>query len=115
MLANLLRFTDSETHVKYLIKQNILGILNQELLSNANSPMFMILALECLGLIFTKMPEIKQYFIRTYDVDVFEKCQHGHSDEVYDATIKLLDEHFDCKEEIVDDEPENDNNQAFNI
>ena len=115
MLANLLRYTDSQDHVKYLIKENILGILNDELLSNGNSPMFMILALECLSLIFTKLPEIKQYFIKTYDVDVFEKCQHGHSDEVYDATIKLLDEHFECKEEIIEDEPENNNGGGFNI
>ena len=95
-MANLLKFTDEEKHVKYLIKENILGILNQELLSNANSPMFLILALECLGFIFTKLPEMKSYFVKHYGVDSLEKCQHGHSEEVYDATIKLLDEHFDC-------------------
>jgi hypothetical protein len=66
------------------------------LLSNANHPIFLVLALECLGFVFTKLPEMKEHFVRTYGTEVFEKCQYGSHDAVYDATIKLLDEHFEC-------------------
>lgn len=95
-MANLLQFTDQEDNIRYLVKENILGILNNELLSNANSPMFLIFALECLSQIFLKLPEMKYEFVKNYGVDALEKCQYGSNDEVYEATIKFLDEHFDC-------------------
>ena len=115
LLLHLLKFTDKEEHVKYLVKEDILGILNQELMSNANSPKFMVLAIECLGYIFSKVPDMKNEFLKNYGPDVFEKCQHGNSDDVYDATIKLLDEHFECQDEIIEEEDQNPTDQAFNI
>lgn len=74
LLANLLRFTDSGEKIRYLVTENILGLLNEELLSNANSPIFLVLALECLGFIFSKLPEMKEHFLRNYGTEVFEKC-----------------------------------------
>lgn len=78
-------------------------MIHNELIGGGDHEIFTVIALQCLDMIFTNVPNQKEKYLQIYGNEALEKCQYSKHESVYESTINLLEKHFNCNEVEEDD------------
>ena len=104
-IANLVEHTNREECLNWLLNQNLIGIIHDELREGPDhGPLHMVL-LQCLSKIFEYLPRQKTDYLNCYGTDVLERLQYSPHEQVHEAVIEFLEQHFECEDqnECIDD------------
>ena len=63
VLANIIKRSSEQDQLKYLVDQNLLDMIHNELISGGDQEIFSVIALQCLDMVFTNLPNQRDLYL----------------------------------------------------